>query len=162
MKELILISRSTAQHKGCVHMHTDRSPDSQCPYANALAEYRSKGFHFCVMTDHEVYWNSEEQDKEDFLVLAGVERAFLPNDDYPFLLNRALQKHCHMNLIWDVTAVAWLLNDDHRFLSDCLVHSPIPEYDHHYASDCSRHLIDYVYHVNRDALFTDLFEKLAK
>ena len=65
-------------------------------------------------------------------------------------------------VIWDVTAVAWLLNDDHRFLSDCLVHSPIPEYDHHYASDCSRHLIDYVYHVNRDALFTDLFEKLAK
>lgn len=104
MKELTMISRSTAQHKGCVHMHTDRSPDSQYPYADALAEYRSKGFRFCVMTDHEVYWNSEEQDKEDFLVLAGVERAFLPNDNHPFLLSRALQKHCHMNLIWDVTA----------------------------------------------------------
>ncbi len=104
MKDMVLISRNIAQHKGCVHMHTDRSPDSTFPYADALAEYRRKGFRFCVMTDHEVYWNSQEQDQENFIVLAGAERAMQPNEAHPFLLSYPQQKHCHMNLIWDVTA----------------------------------------------------------
>ena len=62
--------------------------------------------------------------------------------------------------IWDVTAVAWLL--DGRFMEDCLVHSPIPEYDDRYAFDNNRHFIKYVYHINRDTLFEDLFAKLAR
>lgn len=64
-------------------------------------------------------------------------------------------------VIWDVTAVAWLLNDGERFLRAALKPSPIPEYDHHYGSDPTRHLIQVVYHVNRDALFEDLFGKLS-
>lgn len=62
--------------------------------------------------------------------------------------------------IWDVTAVAWLL--DPEFEEDCLVHSPIPEYDNRYAFDYNRHFIKYVYYINRDKLFGDLFEKLAR
>lgn len=61
--------------------------------------------------------------------------------------------------IWDVTAVAWLLGD---FMDDCLEHSPIPEYDDRYALDPNRHLYKYVYHIHRDDLFADLFEKLKK
>jgi hypothetical protein len=44
---------------------------------------------------------------------------------------------------------------------DRLVPSPIPEYDHRWSFDPSRHFIRYVYHINRDALFTALFRKLA-
>ncbi len=62
--------------------------------------------------------------------------------------------------IWDVTAVAWLLDPD--FEKDCLIPSPIPEYDDHYAFDPGRHMIKYVYHINRDLLFADLFEKLKR
>lgn len=62
--------------------------------------------------------------------------------------------------IWDVTAVAWLLDGD--FMKDRLIHSPIPEYDDHYSFDAGRHLIRYVYHVQRDNLFADLFQKLAQ
>lgn len=62
-------------------------------------------------------------------------------------------------VIWDVTAVGWLLDGD--FMQDRLVPSPIPQYDHHYSFDCSRHFIRYVYAVNRDALFEDLFAKLT-
>lgn len=62
--------------------------------------------------------------------------------------------------IWDVTAVAWLLDGD--FEEDCLMHSPIPEYDDRYAFDNNRHFIKYVYHIKRDNLFADLFEKLKK
>lgn len=62
--------------------------------------------------------------------------------------------------IWDVTAVAWLLGEE--FQEDMIVHSPVPEYDDRYAFDTRRHMIKYVYHINRDRLFEDLFEKLAK
>ena len=65
-------------------------------------------------------------------------------------------------VIWDVTAVAWLLNDDGRFMADELRHSPIPEYDNRYAFDNTRHFMKYVSSINRDALFTDLFQKLGK
>ncbi|MDO4273979.1 MAG: nucleoside hydrolase [Eubacteriales bacterium] len=63
-------------------------------------------------------------------------------------------------IIWDVTAVAWLL--DERFERDCLVHSPVPEYDNQYALNQTNHLIKYVYHIERDQLLGDLFEKLSK
>ncbi len=63
-------------------------------------------------------------------------------------------------VIWDVTAVAWLLDGD--FMQDYLIHSPIPEYDGKYAFDNTRHFIRYVYHVNRDRLMGDLFEKLRR
>lgn len=65
-------------------------------------------------------------------------------------------------VIWDVTAVAWLLNDDNRFMQDTLCTSPIPEYDYHYSIDPTRSFIKYVYHIDRDALFEDLFTKLAQ
>jgi hypothetical protein len=63
-------------------------------------------------------------------------------------------------VIWDVTAVAWLLDGD--FMYDRIEPSPIPEYDHYYAFDKTRHPIRYVYHINRDALFEDLFRTLAE
>ena len=65
-------------------------------------------------------------------------------------------------VIWDVTAVAWLLNDSNRFMSSRLIASPIPEYDHHYGFDPNRHFIRYVFEIHRDALFEDLFAKLVK
>lgn len=65
-------------------------------------------------------------------------------------------------VIWDVTAVAWLLNDDGKFMEDKLISSPIPEYDMQYAVNTNRHFIKYVHRINRDALFEDLFEKLKK
>lgn len=64
-------------------------------------------------------------------------------------------------VIWDVTAVAWLLNDGNRFLQSRLIPAPIPEYDGKYSPTPSDHLMRYVYHVNRDALMTDLFARLT-
>lgn len=74
-------------------------------------------------------------------------------------------KACHggeawTRAIWDVTAVAWLLDGD--FMEDCVICSPIPEYDHRYAFGNDRHFIKYVYYIKRDNLFEDLFQKLAK
>ncbi|MDR2607220.1 MAG: nucleoside hydrolase [Treponema sp.] len=62
-------------------------------------------------------------------------------------------------VIWDVCTVGWLLDGD--YMEDRLEPSPIPEYDHHWSIDPRRHLYRYVYHINRDRLFEELFKKLA-
>ena len=63
-------------------------------------------------------------------------------------------------VIWDVTAVAWLLNDGERFMAERLIHAPIPEYDGRYSQSEDTHFMKYVWHIKRDALFADLFERL--
>ena len=65
-------------------------------------------------------------------------------------------------VIWDVTAIAWLLDKESKFMDDKLIPSPIPEYDKHYAFNENRHFIKYVYQINRDALFEDLFRVLSE
>lgn len=62
--------------------------------------------------------------------------------------------------IWDVTAVGWLLDGD--FMYDCVRHAPIPEYDDRYSFPTNSHFYKYVYHIQRDNLFQDLFLKLSK
>lgn len=95
------------------------------------------------------YWLRGKNELCDYLVDNVVQEAALVE-----------KEKCWSRAIWDVTAVAWLL--DGRFVEDCLEHSPIPEYDHKWGFDRTRHFIRYVYGINRDALFSDLFDTLAK
>lgn len=62
-------------------------------------------------------------------------------------------------VIWDVTAVAWLVNAS--WLPTNLVHSPILTDQVTYSTDHSRHFIRMATSVNRDAVFRDLFSKLT-
>lgn len=64
--------------------------------------------------------------------------------------------------IWDVTAVAWLLNDSERFMESRIIPTPIPTYDNLYATDFNSYPMRYVYNIKRDALMTDLFRKLTE
>jgi inosine-uridine nucleoside N-ribohydrolase len=64
--------------------------------------------------------------------------------------------------LWDVTAIGWLTNDQNRFMLDKLIHTPIPEYDHHYAEDPRRPLCRMVYYINRDALMGGLFDRISR
>lgn len=64
--------------------------------------------------------------------------------------------------IWDVTAVAWLLNDQNRFMLSRSIPAPIPEYDRRWAIDPFRRPVTYVYHIDRDKLFEDLFRHLTE
>lgn len=63
-------------------------------------------------------------------------------------------------VIWDVTAVAWLVNP--RWMPTNLVHSPVLTDQVTYSTDHSRHFIRMATSVDRDAIFRDLFSKLAK
>ncbi len=65
-------------------------------------------------------------------------------------------------IIWDISTVAWLLQDeDNSMMRDVLIPSPIPEHDGTYSEDSTRHLIRYVNWVSRDAIFSDLFNRLG-
>lgn len=64
-------------------------------------------------------------------------------------------------VIWDITAIGWLMNETGNLMQDTLMPTPIPEYDHHYSFDNTKPLCRYVYHINRDALLQDLFSHIA-
>ncbi len=63
-------------------------------------------------------------------------------------------------VLWDMTAVAWLVND--QWLPSDLVHSPIVTDNYTFSFDTSRHLIRRVNFVRRDPIFRDFFTKLDK
>ncbi len=65
-------------------------------------------------------------------------------------------------VLWDVTTIGWLVSDRVHFMKDKLISSPIPEYDSHYGFDDRRHFIRYVYYIDRDPLFEDMFKRLAE
>lgn len=64
-------------------------------------------------------------------------------------------------VIWDVTAVAWLLNDENRFMYSRLEPVRLPAYDGFYTINHDAPLMRYVYYINRDALLRDLIQKLT-
>jgi inosine-uridine nucleoside N-ribohydrolase len=65
-------------------------------------------------------------------------------------------------VIWDVTAVGWLLNDNERFMLESLTPTRLPSFAGYYEQNVRAPLMKYVYHINRDALMNDLFETLLK
>ena len=69
---------------------------------------------------------------------------------------------CWSKPIWDVTAVAYLLNDNNIFMKSRLVTTRIPSYDGYYTVVPNNHLINYVYFINKDELMSDLIKKLTE
>lgn len=65
-------------------------------------------------------------------------------------------------VIWDVAAVAWLMNDDDRFMKTKICDLRLPNYDGKYDPPSAGKQICYVYSIDRDTTFEDLFNKLIK
>lgn len=64
-------------------------------------------------------------------------------------------------VIWDVTAVAWLLNENGRFMQDSVEETRLPGYDNIYEAPLAGTAMTYVYRIWRDALFCDMTKKIA-
>lgn len=65
-------------------------------------------------------------------------------------------------IIWDVTAIGWLLNKNGRFMHNRIVDVKLPGYDGVY-HDCEKEiLICYVDRIYRNSLMGDLINKLTK
>ena len=66
-------------------------------------------------------------------------------------------------VIWDVSAVAWFFSGEGRLMKDKTVPCPVPEYDRTYTPGGEdARPIRYVYWIDRDAVFEDLFDTLGK
>ena len=64
-------------------------------------------------------------------------------------------------VIWDVTGIAWVINDDQRFLRSRLIPTPLPGYNLQWEFPENTPLCRYVFHICRDNLFTHLFKTLG-
>jgi purine nucleosidase len=63
-------------------------------------------------------------------------------------------------VLWDMTAVAYLVNSD--WTPSDLVHSPVVTDQYTFSFRNDRHFIRYVYFIERDPIFRDFFNKLEK
>ncbi len=66
----------------------------------------------------------------------------------------------YSKVIWDISAIAWLINP--KWISSKLTPSPILGEGLEWKHDASRHQVRVATHVNRDAIFGDLFSRLVK
>jgi inosine-uridine nucleoside N-ribohydrolase len=64
-------------------------------------------------------------------------------------------------VIWDVTAVAWLLNDGGRFMRSRIIKTSLSSYKGVYEEYAQGDDMCYVYHIDRDRLMKDLFDKIC-
>jgi len=61
--------------------------------------------------------------------------------------------------IWDVAAIAWLINDE--WVPTHLIPSPVVNGTEAWGADAARHTIRSAFFIQRDPIFRDLFTKLA-
>ena len=95
------------------------------------------------------YWLVGKNPIADYLARNTIEEA----DSYAF-------GKVWTRVIWDVTAVAWLLNDNDRFMLSRLIKTSLSDYSGKYEDYEAGEQMRYVYHIHRDALMRDLFAKI--
>lgn len=77
-------------------------------------------------------------------------------------INEMKNRNMLSKVLWDVTAVAYLLNDNDCFMNSYAIPLTLPTYDHHYSVVNTGHQMQYVYNIKRDELFKDLLKKLSE
>lgn len=77
------------------------------------------------------------------------------------LKNVTNEKKPTSRVIWDVTAVAWLLNKDELYMVDKIVKLRMPGYNQKYEAESDKEICQVV-KIKRDELYNDLFNKLVK
>ncbi|MGO4348238.1 nucleoside hydrolase [Paenibacillus sp. MCAF9] len=65
----------------------------------------------------------------------------------------------YSRVIWDISVIAWL--NQPKWVPSRLIPSPIISEDFRWSTDSTRHLIRCASYIDRDAVFQDLFSKLA-
>jgi len=106
----------------------------------------------CTVTKPELeYWLMDKNPLADYLARNTIAEAEAYASGKPW-----------SRVIWDITTIAWIVDTECKIMQDSIEHRPIPEYDHHYGFDSRRPFMKYVWNINRDALFEDLFARLTR
>lgn len=122
------------------------APVVQLPCVGVVSEFR-------VSKPELEYWLKDKNPLADYLARNTIREV----EDHPNYKERVWTR-----VIWDVTAVAWLLNEGERFMIESIEHTIAPQYDLHYSHTYNNHFYKYVRYIKRDALMGDLFAKLLK
>lgn len=121
-------------------------PFVQLPCCGVVSE-------FAVSPAELNYWLRGKNPLADYLARHSIEAEEKDADSYSSPWTR---------VIWDVTAVGWLLNDGNRFMRSRTVPVYLPAYDRSYESTPQPRDMTYVYLIERNALMDDLFRKLRQ
>jgi inosine-uridine nucleoside N-ribohydrolase len=105
---------------------------------------------FMVSAPELEYWLMDKNPLADYLARNTIKEANAYASGKPWT-----------RVIWDVTAVAWLLNDNSRFMLSRIEKTLLPSYEHKYDENTGADM-RYVYHIWRDSLMEDLINKLTK
>lgn len=96
------------------------------------------------------YWFKGKNKLADYLAQYSIEQ-----------VDRYVKGKPWTRVIWDVTAVAWLLNDDNRFMLSRIEPTYLSSYEGKY-EDTPGDPMRYVYFIKRDALMEDMINKITK
>ncbi len=107
--------------------------------------------HFTISGPEIKYWLENKNPLADYLAKNTLKEVENVPCDVPWT-----------RIIWDVTAVAWLLNDNNRFMKSCELNVHLPGYDNLYEERELDNKFTYVRYIIRDALMKDLIDKLLK
>lgn len=97
------------------------------------------------------YWFKGKNDIADYLAENTIKEADSYASGKPWT-----------RVIWDITAVAWLLNDDDRFMRSKILPMSVPTYDSQYVECTDGNFMQYVYIIDRDRLFEDVINKITQ
>ncbi|MBQ9070078.1 MAG: nucleoside hydrolase [Clostridia bacterium] len=98
------------------------------------------------------YWFMGKNEVSDYLAKNAIAEAEVYASGKPWT-----------RVIWDVTAVAWLLNDNDVFMNGrILPKAYLPNYDNKYEEEPTGHPMNYIYYIKRDALMNDMVRRITK
>ena len=118
-------------------------PFVQLPCEGVVSEFR-------LSKPELEYWLKEKNELADYLATNTINHAESYAKGIPWT-----------RVIWDVTAVAWLLNEGSQFMDWRIIPTPTPTYDGLYESNENADPMAYVYHIRRDWLMNDMIKKLT-
>jgi purine nucleosidase len=79
---------------------------------------------------------------------------------YEIMVDYSKGREAYSHVIWDVTAIAWLVNPG--WIKTNLVHSPVLTDQVTFSTDHSRHFIRMAHDLWRDGIMADLLKKIAR
>lgn len=97
------------------------------------------------------YWFMGKNELSDYLAKNTIEEAEAYASGKPWT-----------RCIWDVVAVAWLLNDDDHFMKSKIIPAQLPTYNYFYSNESKGNYIRYIYDIKRDNLWKDVIDKITK
>ncbi len=119
-------------------------PFIQLPCQGVVSEFR-------ISKPELEYWLKGKNALADYLATHAIEAAEKYASGKPWT-----------RCIWDVTAVAWLLNEGDRFLYSEILPVRLPNYEGMYEDTPIDLPMRYVYFIHRDALMKDLIDKILR